>query len=98
MNDIDNMDSYSFNPHAPMESSDFTSNVLNQKEVASHLERIKRECNARYTAVDYLSDCLGDREISLRAAKELLSIVKIEPDSPNLDYLQRQINWYGEQA
>tara|TARA_R110001632_G_scaffold229149_1_gene365020 strand:+ start:135 stop:446 length:312 start_codon:yes stop_codon:yes gene_type:complete len=98
IDDIDNIDSYSFNPDAPMAHNAFLSKNVNQREVDLCLKVIKRVCNKNYTPVDYISDSMPEGQISLAAAKELLRIIKPNPNDPELKYLEQGIKWAEEQA
>ena len=93
IDDIDNMDSYSFNPDAPMAHTDFLSRSVNHREVNICLKVIKRVCNENYTPVDFISDSLPEGRISVAAAKELLRIIKPNPNDPELKYLEQGIKW-----
>ena len=97
-NDIDNMNSYSFNPNAPMAHNKFLSKTINQQEVNLCLKVIKRVCNENYTPVNYISDSMPEGQISLAAAKELLRIIEVDPNNPELKYLEQGIKWLEEQA
>jgi hypothetical protein len=97
-NDIDNMNSYSFNPDAPMPRDELLSKNVNQREVDLCLKDIKKVCNENYTPVDYISDSMPEGRISLAAAKELLRIIEVDPNDPELKYLEQGIKWLEEQA